>query len=91
MPANGPGEAAEGSEEGEHSAEAAPCRLLARRGDPSEGCLGKLLSPTKRRQAVEHVRDTLGRDMATKRRACRVLGQARNTERCEARIADDEP
>jgi len=30
-----------------------------------------------RRQAVEHVRDTLGRDVVTERRACRVLGQAR--------------
>jgi transposase-like protein len=30
----------------------------------------------KRLQAVEHVRDTLGRDMVTERRACRVLGQA---------------
>jgi hypothetical protein len=28
----------------------------------------------KRRQAVEHVRDVLGRDEVTERRACRVLG-----------------
>jgi hypothetical protein len=37
------------------------------------------------------VRDTLGRDVVTERRACRVLGQARNTQRRKARVADDEP
>ncbi|MCE9630093.1 MAG: IS3 family transposase [Planctomycetia bacterium] len=45
----------------------------------------------KRRQTVEHVRDTLGRDAVTERRACRVLGQARNTQRRKACVADDEP
>jgi transposase InsO family protein len=44
----------------------------------------------KRRQTVEHVRDTLGRDEVTERRACRVLGQARNTQRWKASVADDE-
>ena len=34
----------------------------------------------KRRQTVKHVRDTLGRDVVTDRQACRVLGQARNTQ-----------
>ncbi|NCZ97033.1 IS3 family transposase [bacterium] len=56
-----------------------------------EAAFGKLLSPAKRRQAVEHVRDTLGRDVVTERRACRVLGQARNTQRRKACVADDEP
>jgi putative transposase len=37
------------------------------------------------------VRDTLGRDVVTERRACRVLGQARNAQRRKACIADDEP
>jgi putative transposase len=37
------------------------------------------------------VRDTLSRDEVTKRRACRVLKQARNTQRCKASVADDEP
>jgi hypothetical protein len=46
--------------------------------------------PAKRRQAVEHVRDTLGRDEVTERRACRVLGQARNSHRRTASVADDE-
>ena len=51
----------------------------------------QLLSPAKRRQTVEYVRDTLGRDVVTERRACRVLGQARNTQRRKSCIADDEP
>jgi len=33
----------------------------------------------------------LGRDEVTERRACRVLGQARNTQRRKASVADDEP
>ena len=37
------------------------------------------------------MRDTLGRDVVTERRACRVLGQARNTQRRGASVADDEP
>ena len=45
----------------------------------------------KRWQAVEHVRDMLGRDVVTERRACWVLGQARNTQRRKASVADDEP
>ena len=45
----------------------------------------------KQRQTVEHVRDTLGRDVVTERRACRVIGQAGNTQRRGACVADDEP
>ena len=37
------------------------------------------------------MRDTLGRDVVAERRACRVLGQARNTQRRKACVADDEP
>ncbi len=42
------------------------------------GCPGKLLSPSRRRACVEHVRQTLG---ISERRACRVLGQHRSTQR----------
>lgn len=49
------------------------------------------MSPAKRRQAVQHVRDTLGRDVVTARRACRVLGQASNTQRRKARNAEEDP
>jgi transposase len=52
---------------------------------------GLRTDPAKRLQAVEHVRDTLGRDVVTERRACRVLAQARNTQRRKACVADDEP
>jgi transposase InsO family protein len=37
------------------------------------------------------VRDALGRDRVSERRACRVLGQPRSTQRREAVVPDDEP
>ena len=55
------------------------------------GRLGKLLSPAKRRQAVEYVRDALGRDCVTERRACRVLEQPRSTQRRCRHVPSDEP
>ncbi|MCJ7621312.1 MAG: IS3 family transposase [Anaerolineae bacterium] len=48
-----------------------------------EAAPGKLLSPVKRRLVVEQVRDALGRDVVSERRACRVLGQVRSTQRRE--------
>ena len=42
---------------------------------------GKLLSPTRRRIAVEHVRRRLG---VSERRACRVIGQPRSSQRYDA-------
>ena len=54
----------------------------------SKRCLGKLLSPPRRRQAVALIRHRLG---VSERRACRVLGQARSTHRHRARRPDDEP
>ncbi|MDR4469345.1 MAG: transposase [Nitrospira sp.] len=38
---------------------------------------GKLLSPARRREAVQHVQDTL---LVSERRACRVVGQCRATQ-----------
>ncbi|QDT45220.1 IS2 transposase TnpB [Gimesia alba] len=49
------------------------------------------MSPVKRRQAVSYVRNTLGPDIVSERRACRVLGQPRSTQRREPYIPDDEP
>ena len=40
---------------------------------------------------MEYVRDSLGRDRVSERRACRVLGQPRSTQRREAYVPDDEP
>ena len=51
---------------------------------------GKLLGPTKRRRAVVWVRERLGAERVSERRACQVLGQARSTQRRERHIPDDE-
>src|SRR5829696_9882710 len=45
---------------------------------PKGGEPGKLLSPTRRRVAVEHVRRRLG---VSERRACRVISQPRSSQR----------
>ena len=55
------------------------------------GVLGKLLSPAKRRRAVNYVRERLGEERVSERRACRVLGQARSTQRREPVVREDEP
>tara|TARA_R110000850_G_scaffold66972_20_gene148889 strand:- start:3328 stop:4233 length:906 start_codon:yes stop_codon:yes gene_type:complete len=49
------------------------------------------LSPVKRCQAVSYVRNTLGPEIVSERRACRVLGQPRSTQRREPYLPDDEP
>jgi putative transposase len=46
-----------------------------------------VISPDRRRQAVEQAQKVLG---VSERRACRVLGQPRTTQRYNKRIADDE-
>jgi putative transposase len=46
-------------------------RPHARQADPERGCLGKLLSPARRRVCIEHVRDRL---QVSERRVCRALG-----------------
>ena len=53
-----------------------------------EVATGKVLSPPRRRQAVDHVRLQLG---VSERRACRVLDQPRSTHRHRQRVLDDEP
>ena len=47
----------------------------------------KLLSPERRRRCVVRVRQQLG---ASERRACRVLGQPRTTQRRARKVASDE-
>ena len=39
-----------------------------------------MLSPAKRRQTVAYVREALGRETVSERRACKVLGQPRSTQ-----------
>ena len=46
-----------------------------------------MISPDRRRQAVEQVQDMLD---VSERRACRVLEQSRSTQRYIKRIVDDE-
>src|SRR5215203_2836357 len=59
----------------------------ARQADPERGCLGKLLSPARRRVCIEHVREKL---QVSERRVCRALGQHRSTQRKLPRGRDDE-
>jgi len=46
-----------------------------------------VISPDRRRQAVEQVQEVLD---VSERRVCRVLGQPRSTQRYKKRVADDE-
>lgn len=61
--------------------------------DPDRGGKGKLLSPSRCRKCIDHVRRELG---VSERRACRTLGQHRSTQRKapqgradEERLTDD--
>ena len=45
------------------------------------------MSPAARRRAVNQACESLG---VSERRACRVLGQSRSTQRYESRVSDDE-
>ena len=54
---------------------------------PERSCPGKLLSPSKKRKIVIQVQDKLG---VSQRRACKILGQARKTQRRKPNITDEE-
>ena len=58
-----------------------------RQAHPDRGRTGKLLSPSRRRACIENVRQTLD---VSERRACRVLGQHRSTQRRKPRGRADE-
>src|SRR4029077_4239532 len=77
--------------ERERSAEEVGGRFVLGQGDFEGGRLGKLLSPAKRRAAVNHVRQVLGPEQVSERRACQVLGQLRCTQRRVVQIPNDEP
>ncbi|MDP5358915.1 MAG: IS3 family transposase [Paracoccaceae bacterium] len=53
----------------------------------AEAAPGKLLSPSRRRQCIDHVRQTLS---VSERRVCRTLGQHRSTQRKVPRGLPDE-
>ncbi len=54
---------------------------------PEEGSRGKLLSPSRKRKIIMKVQKKLG---VLQRRACKILGQARKTQRRIPRITDEE-
>ena len=82
-----PGEASQGAREGETTAEAGGGRADAGQADLEGSLRGKLLSPERRRRCVVQVRQRLG---VSERRACRVLGQARSTQRRIPKRSEDE-
>ena len=84
------GQAVEGVGEGECPVEEASGRSVFGQADPKGSFLGKLLGPAKRKRAVVWVRERLGAERVSERRACQVLGQARSTQRRERHIPDDE-
>jgi len=84
------GKASERAGAGEYRFEEAGGRGGTGQGHPARGSLGKLLSPANRRQAVDHVRESPGRSRASERRACRLLGQSRPTQRRQHRVCEDE-
>ena len=88
---DGSGKASEGTGAGERPVEEAGGRGGAGQGDSPGSRFGKLLSPANRLRTVEHVREAPGRDVVSERRACRVLGQSRSTQRRTAHVPDDEP
>ena len=48
------------------------------------------MSPAKRRAAVQHVREAMGAEQVSERRACRVIGQSRSSQRRVKQRASDE-
>src|SRR3712207_2381927 len=80
-------QAPEGTRDRERAAAPGGGRADLGQADPERGCLGKLLSPARRRACIEHVRDKL---RVSERRACAALGQHRSTQRKLPRGRDDE-
>ena len=80
---------AEGAGEGKYAVEATGGRVVAGEASATGGSPGKLLSPERRRCAVECARWKYG---LSERRACRLLGQWRGTQRYRPmdRLDEDE-
>src|ERR1035438_10108161 len=75
---DGLGKATEGTGERERQVETAGRGAVVGQTDPKGYCGGKLLSPERRRCAVEHAREEYE---VSERRACRVVRQWRGTQR----------
>jgi hypothetical protein len=76
--ARGSSQAAERVGAGESAAQADCRRPSVGSLDPQGGRLGKLLSPARKREAVEHAVTVLH---VSERRACRAIGQIRSSSR----------
>ena len=87
---DGSGQASEVAGEGEWPAEEAGGGPVAGQPDFGGSLLGKLPGPAKRRGAVVWVRERFGPERVCERRACRVLGQARTTQRRVRQIPKEE-
>src|SRR5690606_2473600 len=73
-------QAVQGARAGERATEEGRGRAGTRSGHAPRGCQGKLLSPARRRAAVRHLQQRFG---VSERRACRVVGQPRSSQRYE--------
>jgi len=82
-----PSQKTKNSGKGKHQTKDARSRAFLGQCDPQGGALKKVISPARRRQAVEQVQQELG---VSERRACRVIGQPRSTQRYNKRSVDDE-
>jgi len=85
--AAGAGPKAQGVGEGEREAQEVGGGSDSGQCDPQGGDPGKLLSPSRRRKAVRWVCESL---RISQRRACRVLGQARSTQRQARGVSGEE-
>ena len=72
---------------GERPAQEACCRSVAGKAGAQGYCLGKIVSPERRRQAVERLREKYG---LSERQACRIVGQPRGTQRYVPIVQADE-
>ena len=88
--AAGYGEGIEEPSKGECSFETNGCESSVGYGDIEGSGEGKLVSPERRRRTIKQVRPRLGPQRISERRACRVLGQPRSTQRYQSRRPVDE-
>src|SRR5262249_14262836 len=72
---------------GERSSEEGGVGPDAGQADPEGSARGKILSPSRKRACVDHVRSQLD---VSERRACAVVGQPRTTQRRRLKVPDDE-
>jgi putative transposase len=78
---------AERSGKREPAAQEIGCRFVVGQCDLEGGAIKKVISPDRRREAVDQVKETLP---VSERRACRVIGQPRATQRYPKRMDTEE-